>query len=129
MANLPASQMSIESLVYTPGNEPKRYQYLLGERQLWAETLGDALELAAGRGAKDTSKSGYLEQDQAIAKAWIRRNDWRVGGFLWICEILKLDAEKLREAMRRADRWRIWGLRETEEAYQRRKGRGWTPTR
>jgi hypothetical protein len=74
-------------------------------RNLWAEVLRIAVEDATGNVAALQGGDAYHDRDQVRAlitdraRAWLSSDDRLVGSFLWICGLLELNAEAVREAI------------------------------
>ena len=106
---------------------------VLGARKIWAAVLLRAVEDAAGC---VVGVGSAMERERTIAgaRAWLRSDSARPGGFCWVCDMLGLDAAKIRrEAAQyvsaRGPRTRIRprGFGAVVRAFRVR--RGWTMAR
>lgn len=88
--------------LFAPGI-PGEHEQLSPEQQLFAAMLRQAL-LDAGGHVGSTVSAVDRRRVIAEAQAWIRSRSDRPLGFVWVCQMLRLDPEFIREHRRRVVR-------------------------
>lgn len=78
----------------------ERYDPLYREKKLWAAVMEEAVDCTHGKIAGAQS-SGLRKLEMIIAQEWFQSGRKDMGSFLWICHLLKLDAEIIRERVLR----------------------------
>ncbi len=67
------------------------------EQALWGAVLAQALADLRGGASLNREKSQKRAQMMAAARAWIADQTWTgVGSFPWVCDVLGLDAARVR---------------------------------
>jgi hypothetical protein len=74
----------------------KRYDPLHREKKLWAVVMEEAVDCMHGRVAGE-HRSRRRELEMTMAREWFQSDRKNIGSFLWICHLLELEAEIIRE--------------------------------